>query len=149
MNKVCQNAETHETLYYCDVYDDSSLEIHRGTKYGPVIAKSSRCRSNPGATDFLLTDRRAVQSAHIHHDERRAATHFTENGRGYHWNGQSELVEDGTGHVVAQLSSVVNDGHRGKSGKLVIRGDNQRLRDPIVMTAMMLQEQADEAGSYF
>lgn len=149
LNRFARNPETNEVLYYLDVFDDSNVEVHRGNKYGPVIARSRLCRSSPRATDLLVTDPRSLSGLqHIHHDERTHATHFVGNGQRYHWKG-SELVDDSTGVVVAEMSSAKDTFHR-KSGKLVIKaGAFQNLTDPIVMTAMIAQERADESKSYF
>jgi len=151
LNRYCKNADTNEILYYCDVSDDSKLEIHRGNKYGPIIAHSRMCSSKPGATDILVTDRRSRGRVnHIHHDDRTAGTHFVENGRKYHWNGQTELVEDVTGAVLAQLS--FNNSLDGSSGKLIIKPEahyDHDLVDPIVMTALIVQERKDENRSWF
>ena len=142
LNRFARNADTNE-----DVFDDSTVEIHRGNKYGPVIAKSRMCRSNPRATDLLITDPRS-RLEHVHHDERSHSTSFVGNGQRYHWNG-SELVDDSTGTVLAEVSASKNT-HQRTSGKLVIKaGAFQNLTDPIVMTAMIAQERADESRSYF
>ena len=149
LNRFARNPETKEVLYYLDVFDDSNVEIHRGNKYGPVIAKSRMCRSNPRATDLLVTDPRSrTHLDHIHHDSRTHATSFMDNGQKYHWNGL-ELVNDTTGNVLAEMSLAKDTLHH-KSGNLVIKaGTWQDLTDPIVMTAMVVQERDDEAKSYF
>src|SRR5271170_2847553 len=148
-NRFARNADTNEVLYYLDVFDDSNCEIHRGNKYGPVIAKSRMCRSNPRATDLLITDPRSLtRLEHVHHDERSHSTSFVGDGQRYHWNG-SELVDDATGTVLAQMSASKNSQQR-TLGKLVIKaGVFENLTDPIVMTAMIAQERADESRSYF
>lgn len=76
-------------------------------------------------------------------------THFVENGRKYHWNGQAELVDDETGAVLAQLSNVGANKHT--SGRLVIKpeGHYQNLTDPIVMTALMVQERSEQGTAWF
>ena len=141
-----------EVLYYCDVSDDSTFEIHRGNKYGPVVAKSRRCRMDAGATDVLLAEPLpAARSSHIHHDEHTCKTHFTANGQRYHWNGRIQLVEDKTGTVLAQLS-LVSDTHKRNGGKLIIKPEgyfSQKLTDPIIMSAMVVQERFDEGRSWF
>jgi hypothetical protein len=109
------------------------------------------CRTKPGATDILINGRRACGPLnHIHHDDLTSLTHFIENGQKYHWNGQSELVEDATGKVLAQLCPA-KDTLQHKSSNLVIKshGAYQNLTDPIVMTALMVQGRADEAASYY
>jgi hypothetical protein len=109
------------------------------------------CKSNPRATDLLLTQPRSVAPLeHLHHDDRARATHFVGNGQKYHWNANAELVEDATGTVLAELSSTKSM-HQHKSGRLVIKstGTLLNLTDPIVMTALMVQERADERRSYF
>jgi hypothetical protein len=109
------------------------------------------CRTKPGTTDILITGRRPRNPLdHIHHDDHNSQTHFIENGQKYRWNGQSELVEDATGNVLAQLSPA-KDTLQDKSGNLVIKsqGIYQNLTDHIVMTAFIVQERADEAVSYF
>jgi len=109
------------------------------------------CRTKPGATDILITERRPRDPLdHMHHDDLTSRTHFIENGQKYHWNGQSELVEDATGQVLAQLSPA-KDALQDKSGNLVIKshGTDPSLTDHIVMTALIVQERADEATSYF
>jgi hypothetical protein len=139
-----------EILYYCDVYDDSQLEIHRGNKYGPVIARSGRCRTNPGSTDILLTEPRPrVRPAHLHHDENSSSTHFVDDGRKYHWNKQRELIDEQNGHVIAQLS-LVKDSTQRNGGKLTIKPEGYlKLTEPIVMTAFMVQERFDESHAWF
>jgi hypothetical protein len=147
-NRFAQNAETHQVLYYCDVTEDSKLEIHRGNKYGPVVAKTNSCSKAPGATDLVMTGRRSGPE-HIHHDERSKQTHFVDNGHRYHWSGptgHNELVDE-AGAVLAELSWPVRETSRTQKGKLVIR--NQALVDPIVMSALVVQERADESGAWF
>ena len=136
-----------EILYYCDVFEDSNLEIRRGNKYGPIIAKSRRCSSNPGATDILLSEAR---SDHLHHEENSRRTSFTNNGRKYHWNERTELVDE-SGNVLAQLSLVSNTQKR-SGGRLTIKPeayDSLGLKDSIMMTAMIVQERFDESMSWF
>ena len=87
----------------------------------------------------------------MHHDEYTLKTQFTAGGHGYHWNKQTELVDDVTGTVLAQLS-LVNDTDSRTGGKLVIKSEAlnvENLTDPIVMTAMVVQERFDESKSYF
>jgi hypothetical protein len=103
------------------------------------------CRQKPGGTDIFITGRRRRNPLdHIHHDNLTSLTHFIEDGQKYHWNGQSELVEDATGNVVAQLCPARDN----LQHNLVIKS-HQNLTDQIVMTALMVQERADEAKSYF
>ena len=147
LNRLCRNPETKEVLYYCDVSDDSKLEIHRGNKHGPTIARSTMCRTHPGATDICPAGRSQVAADHLHHDERTSKTHFIKNGRKYHWNGQTELVDDLTGTVVAELSYAGDREH--EKSTLVIHTPESGLTDPIVMTAMMVQERSDEGRSWF
>jgi hypothetical protein len=105
-----------------------------------------------GATDIRVTEpRSAARPAHIHHDEHTSKTYFTANGHKYHWNGRTQLVEDQSGAVLAQLS-LVNDTYKRNGGKLVIKPEgysSHKLTDPIVMTAMIVQERFDEGRSWF
>jgi hypothetical protein len=104
----------------------------------------------PGATDILITGHRPCGPLdHIHHDDLTSLTHFIENGQKYHWNGQSELVEDATGKVVAHLCPAKDNLH--KSSNLVLKsyGTYRKLTDPIVITALMVQGRADEAASFY
>jgi hypothetical protein len=136
-----------EVLYYCDVFEDSNLEIHRGDRNGPVVAKSRRCSSNSGATDILLS---GARSAHLHHDEHTARTSFTNNGREYHWNKQRELVDE-SGKVFAQLS-LVSDIEKRSGGKLTIKPEayaSPSLKDPIMLTALVVHERFDESKAWF
>jgi len=145
MNCYCENADTHESLYYCDVAsDDHQLEIHRGNKYGPVIAKTSRCMSNPGATDMVA---RGGSAKHIHYDENRASSYFSAGGQNYRWNSNMELLND-SGAVVAQMS-LVRDTQARRSGELLIKEDAVALADPIVMSALLVQERLEEQNACF
>jgi hypothetical protein len=83
----------------------------------------------------------------VYHDDLAAKTHFSGNGHKYHWNGQT-LVDE-TGAVVAQLSAVVDDPQE-ITGKLVIKGQHsQALRDPIVISALLVQSRSDENRTWF
>jgi hypothetical protein len=143
MNRYCENADTHESLYYCDVAtDENLLEFHRGNKYGPVIARTSRCVSTPGATDIVTG-----KNGHIHYDERRARSSFSEGGQHYSWNSDMELTND-QGSVLAQMS-FVQDQEARRSGELVIKEEAIALREPIVLSALLVQERFDESKAYF
>jgi hypothetical protein len=104
------------------------------------------------ATDILVAEPLpAPRSSHIHHDEHTSKTHFIVNGQRYHWNGQTQLVEDKTGAILAQMS-LVNDTYKRNGGKLTIKPEgysSQKLTDPIIMSAMIVQERFDEGRSWF
>jgi hypothetical protein len=144
-NRFCENPQTHEVLYYCEA-NDSKLEIHRGNKYGPLIADTQSCPSCPGATDIRVIG--AARSPHLHHDEDTRRTHFVKNGRKFSWKNRSQLVDD-TGAVVAQMQSA-SDPEARRAGRLVINDqENKALVEPIVMTALMVQERSEEDRSWF
>lgn len=140
-------------MYYFDAAsDDARLEVHRGDKYGPVIAESSQCATTPGAIDFVPPrNARAPSPTHIHHEERSLKTYFVDSKQHrYHWNRWSELVEDDTDTVVAKL--VRNKRDSREIGKLVIKAGrefSQDFIDSTVMSALIIQQKGDEAKSYF
>lgn len=94
-----------------------------------------------------MTERNA-RTRHVHYDENRAKAYFTEDGHNYHWNSNLELLDDQTGGVVAYMSVAKNAEAR-RSGELVIKEEGYALRDPIVMSALLVQERFDEANSCF
>jgi hypothetical protein len=151
LNRFFRNTETNQVLYYCDVLEDSKLEIHKGSKYGPVVARSNVCRSHPGATDLQIANARL---GHVHHDDRQMKASFSNNGSTYQWTGRkghSQLMSQ-TGEVIAEMAWPARNAHRRQTGKLVIhRADNyaENLTDPILMTALLVQERADETRSWF
>jgi hypothetical protein len=68
----------------------------------------------------------------------------------FHWNRWSELVEDETDNVVAKL--VRNKRDSRDIGKLVIKARrefSQDFIDSTVLSALIIQQKADEASSYF
>jgi len=146
-NRFCKNAQTNEVLYYCEA-NDSKLEIHRGDKYGPLIADTRSCPSSPGATDIRVLAA-GNRNSHCHHDEDTRRTHFVKNGRKFSWKNRTQLVDD-TGAVVAQMQSNTDPEDR-RAGRLVINTeqDSKGLLDPIVMTALMVQERSEEDRSWF
>jgi len=148
LNRFCVDAETHKQLYYVDVSDDSKLEIHRGNKYGPIVAKTLRCRSNPGATDLHLA---GGNGQHIHYDERTGRASFVLNGQTFNWNQRGQLT-DKNGGVLAELSKGKKDSRQLNNGRLTIYQDgivSQQLTDPIVLSALFFQERSDENSSWF
>ena len=60
-----------------------------------------------------------------------------------------ELIEDETGTVLAQMIWPAKHTQKLKTGKLVIHDCPEELTDPIVMSALMIQERSDEANSWF
>jgi hypothetical protein len=145
-NRFCQDAQTREVLYYCEA-NDSQLEIHRGNKYGPLVADTRSCPSQPGATDIRMLAA-GNRNAHVHHDETTRRTHFTKNGRKFSWKNRSQLVDD-TGAVVAQMQTF-SDPEARRAGRLVINDqENRGLVEPIVMTALIVQERSEEDRSWF
>jgi len=59
-----------------------------------------------------------------------------------------ELLDGKTGAVLAQMS-LARDAEARRSGELVIKEQAFGLRDPIVMSALLVQERFDEANSCF
>jgi len=147
------DADCQEILYYCDAAsDDARLEVHRGNKYGPVIAESHRCSTTPGAIDFVPPrNNRAPSPTHIHHEHRSLKTFFVgPDQHRFHWNRWAELVEDDTDNVVAKL--VRNKSVSSNIGKLVIKAGrdfSQDFVDSTVMSALIIQQRDDESSSYF
>ena len=67
-------------------------------------------------TDIPLSETR---SDRLHHEEHTRRTSFTNNGRKYYWDEQTELVDE-SGNVLAQLS-LVSDTQKRRGGKLTIK----------------------------
>jgi hypothetical protein len=75
-------------------------------------------------------------------------TMFTYHGNKYHWKGHSELLEDETEIVLAVFHAGWFDSRTGvkgtKLGRLEITYDGLNLMDLVMISAMVVQERADE-----
>lgn len=72
---------------------------------------------------------------------------FSVDGKGYYWNGHSELVKVEDGYLLAEFfpSWTIVDVKEHKLGKLTVRDEGKRLLDIAVVTALVVMERSDEA----
>ena len=134
-------------VYYCEVADEHKLILHRGSKEGPIIATGVPCLEKEGYTDIHFTEPKfTISFQHEHHTLPFLHTknRFEYNGKKYYWKDHHELVEDGSDLLLATFKPSWLEGHGHRIGQLVIKGDGQEMRDIAVITALIVQERADE-----
>ena len=120
--------------------------IRRGAKAGTVIAHANSCFSTPGVTDVhLMNPLSTIELEHIVHSDS-SKTQFIARGKVYYWKGHTELFEEYPDAEIAKFypSWSVIDVNEHKLGKLVIQASEENLIDLAVITALVVQERADE-----
>ena len=83
---------------------------------------------------------------HAHHKHYPSKTSFTFNNKAYHWYEFNELIEDESGHVLAQYYPTWNvpDSNEHLLGKLVVKENGVYLKDLIVITGIILESWSSE-----
>ena len=123
------------------------LTIHRGNKFGFTIATGSHCLEKKSVTHLHFPEStRTVRLEHFHHKflHFHGKTIFTYNGTKYHWKGNTVLVDDDTGEVLANFHSSRIDTASNKIGRLEVTNAGEKLLSLVVITALIVQEKSDE-----
>ena len=136
-----------EIRYYCETAIDHELIFHRGEKTGPVIATAIPCLQKEGGTDIhFMNPKLVIPLQHIHHilQFTHDKNNFEHKDKKYHWKDHTELVDDEAKVVLAKFRPSWLEGQGHKIGQLVITPDGQEMMDVAVVTALVVQERADE-----
>jgi hypothetical protein len=134
-----------EIKYYCKVDEKLHVTIHKGSLAGPVIATAIHNRPKNDMTEIKLTQsNQSLLLTHVH-GFFSGKTCFEIDGKKFHWKGQSVLIEDDTGVCLAVYKAKRFESKSRKLGTLLVTTYGLQYVDAIVSSALVEQEQTDEA----
>lgn len=112
-----------------------------------MIATGVPCLEKEGYTDIHFTESKSV--INFQHESHslpfvHTKNRFEHNGKKYYWKDHRELVEEDTNLLLATFKPSWLEGYGHRIGQLVVKGDGQDMRDIVVITALIVQERADE-----
>jgi hypothetical protein len=100
-----------------------------------------------GITEISITEPEAtIQLQHVHgllpffHGK----TLFEVGGKKYHWKGQTAMIDDQTGSLLAGFHARCLETDSHKLGKLVVTEEGQKMLDLVVIGCLVLQERSAE-----
>lgn len=112
-----------------------------------MIATAHQCLERDGITEIHITDTNdTIRFQHIHEllpffDGK---TLFEIAGKKYHWKGQTALIDDQTGDLLAAFHSKFLETDYHKLGDLVVTEEGQRMLDLVIVGCLVLQERSEE-----
>jgi hypothetical protein len=112
-----------------------------------VIATAKQCLARDGVTDIHFTGSGdLVRLEHVHgllpffHGK----TLFEVGGRKFHWKGQTALLDDQSGQLLAGFHATYLETDYHKLGSLVVTEEGKKMLDAVVISALVVQERSDE-----
>jgi hypothetical protein len=127
--------------------ETQAVKIYKGDKQGPLIATAKQCMDRDGITEIRLTE--PEQTIHLEHVHGllpffHGKTLFEVGGKKYHWKGQTALIDDQTGSLLAGFHARFLETDSHELGKLVVTEEGQKMLDLVVIGCLVLQERSDE-----
>jgi hypothetical protein len=136
-------------MYYEETTKEHNLNIHRGDKTGPIIARGNTCLEKEGTTEVHFSESQSsatISLIHQHHDfwHFHGKTTFEYEGKKYHWKGHTALVDDASNTLLAVFHTSWAETRVDKLGRLEIMPEGSKLQDLVVVSALVVQERSDE-----
>jgi hypothetical protein len=134
-------------MYTAVADEEHNVTIHAGDRSCPVIAIAKQCLAQDGVTDIHFTvSGDTVRLEHVHRllPFFHGKTLFEVGGKKYHWKGQTALLDDQTGQLLAGFHATYLETDYHRLGNLVVTEEGKKTLDLVVISALVLQERSDE-----